>query len=91
MGLSHVPRSVVAIDRAGPLARFPPTIGAPVAAGLSQATSDAVPLLVLTALMLATLWPVSRIRGTRPGAHLEPEPRQPSTGSSVTSRATSAA
>lgn len=67
------------------------TIGAPVAAGLSQATSDAVPILVLTALMLATLWPVSRIRAARPGTHLEPEPRQPSTGSSVTSRATSAA
>jgi MFS family permease len=67
------------------------TIGAPVAAGLSQATSDAVPLLVLTVLMLVTLWPVSRIRGNRPGAHVEPEPRQPSTGSSVTSRATSAA
>jgi MFS family permease len=66
------------------------TIGAPVAAGLSQATSDAVPLLALTVLMLLTLWPVSRIRGTRPAA-LEPEPRQPSTGSSVTSRATSAA
>jgi predicted MFS family arabinose efflux permease len=58
------------------------TIGAPVAAGLSQATSDAVPILLLAALMLATLWPVSRIRRA---------PRQPSTGSSVTSRATSAA
>lgn len=67
------------------------TIGAPVAAGLSQATSDAVPILVLTVLMLATLWPVSRIRDARPGARPEPEPRQPSTGSSVTSRATSAA
>jgi MFS family permease len=58
------------------------TIGAPVAAALSQATSDAVPLLGLAALILATLWPVSRIR----------RDRQPSTtGSSVTSRATSAA
>jgi MFS family permease len=55
------------------------TIGAPVAAGLSQATSDAVPLLLLAGLMLVTLLPVLRGRS------------QPSTGSSVTSRATSAA
>jgi len=67
------------------------TIGAPVAAGLSQATSDAVPILLLAALMLATLWPVSRIRGARPGATRQPATGQPSTGSSVTSRATSAA
>ncbi len=73
------------------------TIGAPVAAGLSQATSDAVPILLLAALMLATLWPVSRIRRrARPGAGRPPRDpaqrdRQPSTGSSVTSRATSAA
>jgi MFS family permease len=69
------------------------TIGAPVAAGLSEATSDAVPILLLAGLMLATLWPVSRIRRARPGANLDPvqAPRQPSTGSSVTSRATSAA
>jgi MFS family permease len=67
------------------------TIGAPVAAGLSEATSDVVPLLALSALMLVTLWPVSRIRGARPGAAREPAADQPSTGSSVTSRATSAA
>lgn len=67
------------------------TIGAPVAAGLSQATSDAVPILLLAVLMLATLWPVSRIRGARPGATRGPSASQPSTGSSVTSRATSAA
>jgi uncharacterized membrane protein YfcA len=71
------------------------TIGAPVAAALSQATSDAVPILLLAALMLATLWPVSRIRRrARPGGDREDpakRTRQPSTGSSVTSRATSAA
>jgi MFS family permease len=69
------------------------TIGAPVAAGLSQATSDAVPILLLAALMLITLWPVSRIRrARRPGAGREEDAaRQPSTGSSVTSRATRAA
>ena len=67
------------------------TIGAPVAAGLSQATSDAVPILLLAVLMLATLWPVSRLRGAQPGATREPSAAQPSTGSSVTSRATSAA
>jgi MFS family permease len=68
------------------------TIGAPVAAGLSQATSDAVPILLLAALMLITLWPVSRIRSARPDAGREHEAaRQPSTGSSVTSRATRAA
>jgi MFS family permease len=70
------------------------TIGAPVAAGLSEATSDAVPILLLAALMLATMWPVSRLRrastSTTPGG--EPGTPQPSTtGSSVTSRATSAA
>ncbi len=38
------------------------TIGAPVAANLSQATSDAVPLILLAAIMLLTLWPVRRAR-----------------------------
>jgi MFS family permease len=38
------------------------TIGAPFAASLSQATSDAVPLLALTALMVVTLVPVLRAR-----------------------------
>jgi MFS family permease len=58
------------------------TVGAPVAAGLSQATGDGVPILLLAALMVLTLWPVSRLRRRTD---------QPSTGSSVTSRATSAA
>jgi MFS family permease len=38
------------------------TIGAPVAASLSQATSDAVPLLILAAIMVLTLIPVRRAR-----------------------------
>jgi MFS family permease len=38
------------------------TIGAPVAANLSQATTDAVPLVLLAAIMLLTLWPVRRAR-----------------------------
>lgn len=38
------------------------TIGAPAAAALSGATSDAVPLLLLAAGMLLTLVPVARIR-----------------------------
>jgi MFS family permease len=58
------------------------SVGAPVAAGLSQATGDGVPILLLAALMVLTLWPVSRLRRRTD---------QPSTGSSVTSRATSAA
>jgi predicted MFS family arabinose efflux permease len=41
------------------------TIGAPAAASISQATSDAVPLLLLAALMVITLVPVLR-------AHLGP-------------------
>ena len=40
------------------------TIGAPTAASLSQATSDAVPLLVLAVIMLATLGPVLKARFT---------------------------
>lgn len=38
------------------------TVGAPAAASLSQATSDAVPLLALAAIMLVTLVPVLRAR-----------------------------
>jgi predicted MFS family arabinose efflux permease len=38
------------------------TIGAPAAASLSRATSDAVPLVALAALMLVTLVPVVRAR-----------------------------
>ena len=44
------------------------TIGAPAAAGLSQATSDAVPLLVLAVLMLLTVVPVRRARLRRTSA-----------------------
>jgi DHA1 family multidrug resistance protein-like MFS transporter len=40
------------------------TIGAPAAANLSQATTDAVPLLLLAAIMVATLVPVLRARFT---------------------------
>lgn len=58
------------------------TTGAPVAAGLSQATSDAVPLLVLAVIMLASLRPMMTARTTPQGA---------GSSSSVTSRATSAA
>jgi MFS family permease len=53
------------------------TVGAPAAANLSQATSDAVPLLVLSAIMIVTLWPVIKARLTAaPGAATEggPEP-----------------
>jgi hypothetical protein len=38
------------------------TIGAPAAASLSRATSDAVPLVALAVLMLLTLVPVLRAR-----------------------------
>jgi predicted MFS family arabinose efflux permease len=38
------------------------TVGPPAAATLSHATSDAVPLLLLAAAMLATLWPIFRLR-----------------------------
>jgi MFS family permease len=51
------------------------TIGAPMAANLSQATSDAVPLLLLAAIMAVTLVPVVRSRLTkRPG---DPTPEDP--------------
>jgi MFS family permease len=42
------------------------TVGAPAAANLSQATSDAVPLLALAAIMVITLRPVIRARLTSP-------------------------
>jgi predicted MFS family arabinose efflux permease len=42
------------------------TIGAPAAASLSEATSDAVPLLLLAGIMVLTLVPVRRARLTRP-------------------------
>jgi hypothetical protein len=43
-------------------------IGAPAAANLSQATSDAVPLLALSAIMVLTLRPVIKARLT-PATH----------------------
>jgi predicted MFS family arabinose efflux permease len=52
------------------------TIGAPVAADLSQATSDTVPLVLLAAIMLLTLWPVLRARLGR-DAVPAPEPPGP--------------
>jgi MFS family permease len=48
------------------------TVGAPAAAGLSQATSDALPLLLLAAIMLVTVVPVRRAR-LRP-IHARPSP-----------------
>jgi MFS family permease len=44
-------------------------VGAPAAANLSQATSDAVPLLALSAIMVLTLRPVIRARLTPAHAH----------------------
>ena len=44
-------------------------IGAPAAANLSQATSDAVPLLALSAIMVLTLRPVTKARFTPAPAH----------------------
>jgi MFS family permease len=70
------------------------TVGAPAAASISQATSDAVPLLMIAGLMTLTLLAALVVMR---GFQREPTPPsgadgdQPSTGSSVTSRATSAA
>ncbi|HET8978137.1 MAG TPA: MFS transporter [Solirubrobacteraceae bacterium] len=53
-------------------------VGAPAAANISQATSDAVPLLMLSAIMVLTLWPVLRARLHRraaPAAEARPAPR----------------
>jgi MFS family permease len=80
------------------------TIGAPAAANLSQATSDAVPLLVLSAIMVVTLWPVIRAKLNAPGpaaSHTEadrapepgggrPAPRRPPDGSDRVPTATGA-
>ncbi len=74
------------------------TIGAPAAAGISQATSDAVPLLILAAVMVGTL--ILVIRGRLAAEPRAPAPGPPATsaadqpsiaGSSLTSRATRAA
>jgi MFS family permease len=51
------------------------TLGAPAAASISQATSDAVPLLILSAIMVLTLFPVIRARLV---AHQPPAPTDPS-------------
>jgi hypothetical protein len=48
------------------------TIGAPAAAGLSQATSDAVPILLISLLMLLTLVPVLAARRGRAGSKSAP-------------------
>ncbi|MDQ6836250.1 MAG: MFS transporter, partial [Actinomycetota bacterium] len=50
------------------------TFGAPVAAVLSQATSDAIPLIGLGGLMLFTLIPARRVRT---GRALTPDPEPP--------------
>lgn len=65
-------------------------IGAPAGAAISQRTGDTVPYLILAGMTLATLVPVliARGRSRRAGGR---GPTQPSIGSSVTSRATSAA
>ncbi len=44
------------------------TIGAPAAATISQATSDTVPILMLSAIIVFTLIPVTRARLSRPAA-----------------------
>jgi MFS family permease len=54
-------------------------VGAPVAANLSAATSDAVPLLGLSALMVLTLPVVIRARLTRAPADGEPAPASQAT------------
>jgi len=53
---------------------FGEAIGAPAAANISQATSDAVPLLMLSAIMLLTLAPVVR---ARLGVAHPPQPPDP--------------
>ncbi len=53
------------------------TVGAPVAASLSQATSDAVPLLLLAAIIALTLIPVIRARLTPASANDPKLPAEP--------------
>jgi predicted MFS family arabinose efflux permease len=53
-------------------------VGAPAAATISQATSDTVPILMLSAIMLVTLIPVLRARLPNPHPQIAPTPsRQP--------------
>ena len=67
-------------------------IGAPAGAAISQAAGNTVPYLILGALTLATLAPVLIARGRARRTRGVPPPRgQSPIGSSVTSRATSAA
>ncbi len=54
---------------------FGETLGAPAAATIAQATSDTVPLLMLSAIMVLTLVPVVRARLTPGAAHATGEPR----------------
>jgi len=51
-------------------------IGAPAAANLSQATSDAVPLLALSAIMVLTLRPVIKARLTPAARDAEDDARE---------------
>lgn len=56
---------------------FGETIGAPAAAGLSQATSDTVAFLVLAAIIVLTLGPVLRARLRGPAAASGPDTSAP--------------
>ncbi|HEY2438708.1 MAG TPA: MFS transporter [Solirubrobacteraceae bacterium] len=56
---------------------FGEALGAPAAAGISQATSDAVPLLILSAIMVLTLFPVIRARLVAPQPAAPPHPSEP--------------
>jgi MFS family permease len=51
------------------------TLGAPVAAGISQATGDAIPLILIAVLMLATLPLVRRAGRPAPAPAPAPEPQ----------------
>lgn len=55
---------------------FGEVIGAPAAANLSQATSDAVPLLALSAIMVMTLRPVIKARLTPAEPHSAEDARE---------------
>jgi len=57
------------------------TVGAPAAAGLSQATSDAVAFLVLSTIILLTLAPVLRARLRGPAGASSPRTSPPSASS----------
>ena len=50
-------------------------VGAPAAATISQATSDTVPMLLLSAIILVTLIPVLRARLSKPQSDAIPAPR----------------